>query len=102
MPSVDIKENIMSVNEVPEITNPEDRKKLLDAIHICTSSKVRMAAERDLIKETVGAVCKELDIPKKVVNKMINVFYKQNYDEEVAVQDQFETLYTTVVNGNND
>jgi len=25
------------------------------------------------------------------------VYFKQNYDEEVAVQDQFETLYETIV-----
>jgi hypothetical protein len=28
---------------------------------------------------------------------MVKVYFKQNYDEEVAVQDQFETLYETVV-----
>jgi hypothetical protein len=28
---------------------------------------------------------------------MAKVYHKQNYDEEVATHDQFETLYETVV-----
>jgi hypothetical protein len=28
---------------------------------------------------------------------MVKVYHKQNYDEEVAVHEQFETLYQTIV-----
>jgi hypothetical protein len=77
--------------------NDEDKKKLFEAIQTCTSSKVRIASERDLIKETVNTICKELQLSKKVVNKMVSTYYKQNYDEEVVVQEQFEDLYTAII-----
>jgi hypothetical protein len=45
----------------------------------------------------VTDISKQLSLPKKLVAKMVKVYYKQNYDEEVATHDQFETLYETVV-----
>ena len=56
-----------------------------------------MEAERDLIKEAVKDICDKLQLPKRVVNKMVKVYHKQNFDEEVAVQDQFMELYNAVV-----
>jgi TRAP-type uncharacterized transport system substrate-binding protein len=38
-----------------------------------------------------------MQLPKKLVAKLIKVYHKQNFDEEVAVHEQFETLYETVV-----
>lgn len=84
----------MSVNS---ISNPADREKLLKVIRDCSDSLTRIAAERDLIKESVKEISKQLELPKPLVRKMVKVYFKQNYDEEVAVQDQFETLYETVV-----
>jgi hypothetical protein len=49
------------------------------------------------LRKKKSSVSKQLQLPKKVVAKMVKVYFKQNYDEEVAVQDQFETLYETVV-----
>ena len=57
----------------------------------------RAQAEKDLIRESISDISKKLEIPKRLVAKMVKVYYKQNYDEEVAVHDQFETLYETVV-----
>lgn len=84
----------MSVNA---LSNPKDREKLLKVISECSDSMTRIAGERDYIKEAVSDISKELQLPKSIVKKMIKVYFKQNYDEEVAVQDQFETLYETVV-----
>lgn len=84
----------MSINS---ISNPADREKLLKVIRDCSDSLTRIAAERDLIKESVKEISKQLELPKPLVRKMVKVYFKQNYDEEVAVQDQFETLYETVV-----
>jgi uncharacterized protein YabN with tetrapyrrole methylase and pyrophosphatase domain len=32
-----------------------------------------------------------------LVAKLIKVYHKQNYDEEVATHEQFEALYETIV-----
>lgn len=84
----------MSVNQ---ISNPEDRKKLLDVLRECSASMTRMEGEKDYIKESVNDICKKLDLPKRLVSRMVKVYHKQNYDEEVAVHEQFETLYETIV-----
>jgi len=82
---------------VNNISNPADRDKLLKVIRECSDSMTRMAGEKDFIKEAIGDISKQLQLPKKLVARMVKVYYKQNYDEEVAVHDQFETLYETVV-----
>jgi hypothetical protein len=82
---------------VNTLSNPADREKLLKVLSECSNSMVRIDAEKDLIKEAIADTSKQLQIPKKLIAKMIKVYHKQNYDEEVAVHEQFETLYETVV-----
>jgi hypothetical protein len=82
---------------INQISNPADRDKLLGVLKECSNSMVRMEGERDLIKEAVKDICDKLELPKRVVNKMVKVYHKQNFDEEVAVQDQFMELYNAVV-----
>ena len=82
---------------INQISNPADRDKLLGVLKECSNSLVRMEAERDLIKEAVKDICDKLQLPKRVVSKMVKVYHKQNFDEEVAVQDQFMELYNAVV-----
>lgn len=83
--------------EVNSLANPKDREDLLKVLKECSDSMTRIKAEKDFMKEAIKDVCEKLDIPKRLVNRMAKVYHKQNYDEEVAVQDQFETLYETVV-----
>jgi hypothetical protein len=89
----------MTVQQISinQITNPADKQKLLGVLKECSASKTRMEAERDLVKEAVSNISKDLQLPKKIINKMVKVYHKQNFDEEVAVQDQFETLYQNIV-----
>jgi hypothetical protein len=84
----------MSVNQ---ISNPADREKLLNVLRECSSSLTRMEGEKDYIKESVAEICKSLDLPKRLVSRMVKVYHKQSYDEEVTIHEQFETLYETVV-----
>ena len=75
----------------------EDKKKIHNAIQEASNSLTRIEAERDLIKNILTDTSKNFQIPKKTVKKLINVYHKQNFDEEVAVAEQFENLYETVV-----
>lgn len=79
------------------ITNPEDKQKLFDVIKTCADSMTRMAGEKDLISESIKKISKELGIPKPIISKLVKVYFKQNFDAEVAVHEEFETLYQTVV-----
>lgn len=84
----------MSVNQ---ISNPADREKLLSVLRECSASMTRIDGEKDYIKESVNDICKNLQLPKRLLNRMVKVYHKQNYDEEVATHEQFETLYETIV-----
>lgn len=79
------------------ISNPTDRKKIRDALQEASNSMTRISAERDLIKDIAADLSDQFQIPKKQVNKMIRVFHKQSFNEEVAAQEEFETLYQEVV-----
>lgn len=82
---------------INQISSEADRKKLLDAIKECSNSKTRIEGERDFIKEAVSKVCEDLKLPKNIVNRLVKVYHKQNYDEEVVTHEQFEQLYETIV-----
>lgn len=81
------------------ISSPADRKKIRDALSEISNSMTRMSAERDLIKEIKADLFEEYKevLSKKQISKMSRVFHKQNFNEEQAEADEFETLYESVV-----
>jgi hypothetical protein len=79
------------------LSNDADRQKLFKVVKECSDSMTRIEGENDFIKESIADISKQLQLPKKLVSRLVKVYHKQNYDEEVAVHEQFETLYKTVV-----
>jgi hypothetical protein len=57
----------------------------------------RIEGENDFIRESIAETAKQMQLPKKLVAKLVRVYHKQNFDEEVAVNEQFENLYESVV-----
>jgi len=80
----------------PLPTTPADKLKLLDALKEISSSMTRMEAERDLIKNVKKDVCDDLQLNRKVLNKLAKTYHKGNYNEEVELHKDFESLYETV------
>jgi hypothetical protein len=78
----------------------EDRKKLHNALVEASNSLTRIDAERDLIKNIINDTNKNFQIPKKTIKKLIRVYHKQNFSEEVATHEEFESLYETVTKTN--
>jgi len=78
------------------ISNPVDRKKIKDALQEISHSFTRIEAERDLIKDIVKDLSEQYQLSKKIVNKMARVYHKQNFDQEVATHEEFETLYEEI------
>jgi hypothetical protein len=81
---------------INQLSDP-DKQKLLKVIRDCSDSMTRMDAEKDLVREAIAETAKNMQLPKRLVARLVKVYHKQNYDEEVAVHEQFETLYETVV-----
>jgi hypothetical protein len=79
------------------LSNPADQKKLLDMLREASNSLTRIESERELIREMKKKVGEELQLEKKVLNRMVKVYHKQTFQEEVAEHEQFETLYESIV-----
>jgi uncharacterized protein YydD (DUF2326 family) len=80
------------------INSEVDRKKFKDALQEISNSFTRTAAEKDLIKEIVDDLAESFELPKKTVNKLARIYYKQNLSQEVEEFDEVQTLYEEIVN----
>jgi PBP1b-binding outer membrane lipoprotein LpoB len=56
----------------------------------------RVEAERDLMKTAKNDICDDLQLNRKVLNKLARTYHKGNYNEEVEMHKDFEELYETV------
>lgn len=92
-------------NQPPKISannlSPEQRKIVKKAIQELNDSMTRVAAERDLQKETINTLYDNVGIDKKVVRRMAKAYFKSNFDEEIEDNNEFEDSYTLIVKGEN-
>jgi len=79
-------------------STPEDKLKLLQSLRELSASMTRVEAERDLIKNIKDNICEELQLNRKVLNKLARTYHKGNFSEEQEINKNFETLYETVTN----
>jgi len=79
-------------------STPEDKLKLLQSLRELSASMTRVEAERDLIKNIKDDICEELQLNRKVLNKLARTYHKGNFSEEQEINKNFETLYETVTN----
>ena len=74
----------------------EDKKQIRGAVIEASNSLLRIDAEKDLIKNIIDGLYDTYKIPKKTLSKIVKVYHKQNFNEEVALNEEFEDLYQTV------
>jgi hypothetical protein len=77
-------------------STPEDKLKLLGALKDISTSMTRMEAERDLLKGIKKEICDDLQLNRKVLNKLARTYHKGNFSEEQELHKDFESLYETV------
>lgn len=91
------KEKVEKLTTLPH--DPVQQKKVKDAIEEIVNAKVRMAAERDLIKDIGTEIEETVNFSKKVLNKMAAIQYKSNRDqvegETQEVLDNYDVLFPT-------
>lgn len=78
-------------------SSPEDRARIKSCMEELSNSFTRTEAERDFVKEAIAALSEEVEIPKKVLNKMAKIFHKQNLSEVVGDVTDVEELYETIM-----
>lgn len=79
---------------------PNDRKKIKAAMSEISNALVRAEAERDLIKEIIGDLHKEHQIPKKTLNKIAKTYHKQSLIQDLQDHEEFVELYDSIVKEN--
>lgn len=79
--------------------NEKDRKTILDAMQEISNSMTRVEGEKDYIKETMNDLSKKFNIPKKHLAKFAKAHHKQNYNQTVSEQEDFEELVQVLVPG---
>lgn len=77
----------------PSHLNPEDKKKLHDAILEIDNSLVRIGGERDLIKSILQRIEDEIGIKKKVARKLARTYHKDNFAELKEEEEYVETTF---------
>jgi len=78
------------------LSNPADRKKLLDCVQELSNSMLRAEAEKSLQKEAIGDIAEDLDIPKKYIAKIAAIYHKQNYSQVQSELDDINALYEAI------
>ncbi len=73
-----------------------DKAQVLGCLQEISNSLTRIEAERDLIKEILQKMQDECELPKRLSRKLAKVYHKRNYEEEVAEQSDFQTVYESV------
>jgi hypothetical protein len=57
---------------------------------------LRSEAERDLIREIVKEQSQELQIPKKIINKIAKTYHKQSLTQDIQDHEDFVEMYEKV------
>ena len=78
------------------LSNPVDRKKLLDCVKELSDSMLRAEAEKDLQKEAIADMAEELNIPKKYIAKVAAIYHKQNFSQIQSERDDIDALYEAI------
>lgn len=78
------------------LSNPADRKAIYESMKEISNSMTRIEAERDFIKTAIENICEEQNLSKKTFRKLVKVYHKQNFQQEVQSHEEFETLYETI------
>lgn len=77
-------------------TTPEDLKKINSAIKQASDSLIRIESEKEHLKDVRNKMKEEFNLPPKLFNKMLKVYHKQNFPEEITQAEEFELMYEKV------
>lgn len=80
-----------------ESLTAEEKKKLRGAIIELNNSMTRVAAERDLQKQTINEIFDQLGVEKKMIRRMSKTYFKSNIREELEENENFEKYYRDVI-----
>lgn len=78
-------------------TDPAKKQKLQAIIKDCVMVKHQMQTIKEGLDESVDVTVKEFNLPKKLINKLINTAYKRNFETLQKEQEDFEYIYESIM-----
>lgn len=78
-------------------TSDEDKKRIKDCVIEISNAKTMMEAQRDFIKEAINSCVEDVEVDKKHLRKMAEIYHKQNLLEVVGAVEDVEALYESVM-----
>lgn len=72
-------------------------KTLKDGIKEMSVVLSKIDDEKLALKDVLNSIHDEIKVPKKIINKLAKVYYKKSFAEESTEFNEFESLYTVVV-----
>lgn len=87
----------MALTAVVRSLSQEEKDRLLKAIKEMSNSLARAEGEREYVSEATKKISDDVKLSKKLVSKLVKTFHKQNFEEEVAINNEFEDLYNSLV-----
>jgi hypothetical protein len=72
-------------------------KTLKDGIKEMSVVLSRIDDEKVALKDILNSIHDEIKVPKKIINKLAKVYHKKSFAEESTEYNEFESLYTVVV-----
>jgi hypothetical protein len=74
-------------------TNPKDLERMSRLIQDATDCMMRIAAEKEAIKDIVELIHEDFELPKKYANKIIRTKFKGDFDKSETEFEDFVELY---------
>lgn len=78
-------------------SDPTERKRMLDCIIDASGLKQIQKDKGEQINDVINYMHDEWNVPKKHARKMINTFFKGNYQEVAADSAAFELYWETII-----
>lgn len=72
-------------------------KTLKDGIKEMSVVLSKIDDEKVALKDILNSIHEEIKVPKKIINKLAKVYHKKSFAEESTEFNEFESLYTVVV-----
>lgn len=74
-------------------SDEKSRTKIINAVKEASNSKLRIDAEKTLIKEIGSNLKDEIGMPPAVFNQLVNTYHKQDAAERQAKTEEFFEIY---------
>jgi hypothetical protein len=87
----------MALTAVVRSLSQDEKDRLMKAIKEMSNSLARAEGEREYVNESTKKISDDVKLSKKLISKLVKVYHKQNFEEEVAIHDEFADLYKAIV-----